>query len=212
MQNAHHCCLLPFNWTSSKPAMGNRWWYDRARCGEDINVTPQTWQLQGMEGFLAAHWGQVYAPLATSQVSPTNAKLLSVSASLLGNAILTRLGSSSEAGRGGGEQACIRSSLKWSCDIATSYVPPVSEAIFWLTYISAERPMMQTRNLASFAALMESAMEAGSQVVKDDRSTRTSLLPKGGIPFEACITHLPTSYLSRAPSYSNDAMQIVLSE
>eukprot|EP00955_Chlamydomonas_euryale_P028170 296803-Chlamydomonas_euryale.AAC.1 len=33
--------------TSSNGGTGNRWWYERARCGDAMSVSPHTWQLLG---------------------------------------------------------------------------------------------------------------------------------------------------------------------
>ena len=33
--------------TSWKGRTGNRWWYDRARCGDDTSVRPHTWHAVG---------------------------------------------------------------------------------------------------------------------------------------------------------------------
>lgn len=32
--------------TSANAGTGNRWWYERARCGDDTSVRPHTWQLR----------------------------------------------------------------------------------------------------------------------------------------------------------------------
>ena len=32
--------------TSAKGGTGKRWWYERARCGDDTSVRPHTWQLR----------------------------------------------------------------------------------------------------------------------------------------------------------------------
>jgi hypothetical protein len=44
---------------STKLSMGKRWWYDRARCGEEASGSEHTAQLLGKHGNLLLHRGQL---------------------------------------------------------------------------------------------------------------------------------------------------------
>ena len=63
--------------TSVKGGTGKRWWYERARCGDDTSVRPHTWQLrqegQG-QGQGQGHWRPLcsqHVPLGvTGTLSP----------------------------------------------------------------------------------------------------------------------------------------------
>ena len=104
--------------TSSNITIGNKWWYDLAKWGEEIRVNPHTRHSVGSSQTRTLHLGQVYPPpvLASSwhvQIATEP------SADRCGKPILIKLAVAYSAIAGGGG-ACSRINyLKWDCTMHT---------------------------------------------------------------------------------------------
>lgn len=104
--------------TSSNITIGNRWWYDLAKWGEEIRVNPHTRHSVGSSQTRTLHLGQVYPPpvLASSWHVHIATE---PSADRCGKPILIKLAVAYSAIAGGGG-ACSRINyLKWDCTMHT---------------------------------------------------------------------------------------------